>query len=138
MEVTVAVLADAANIAKGEKLNILGTFDRIAVPAFPWTHPFMVLALAFRLTYEDARATHELAVTIKDEDGHDVAKASTTAKIGDLPAGEFATVNQILAFAAVGFTKPGRLLFDVTWDRVLKASVPLVVTKAGGAGERGR
>src|SRR5438876_3274878 len=74
MEVTVAVLADAANIAKGEKLNILGTFDRIAVPAFPWTHPFMVLALAFRLTYEDARATHELAVTIMDEDGHDVAK----------------------------------------------------------------
>src|SRR6188768_3825042 len=111
MEVTVAVLADAANIAKGEKLNIMGAFDRISPPAFPWTHPFMVLALRFRLTYEDADATHELAVTIRDDDGREVGKAVSHAQVGHVPAGEFSTVNQILSFAGVVLVKPGRLFF---------------------------
>ena len=49
MEVQVAVLADCANVAAGEKLNIMGIFDTIFARDFPTVHPFMALALRFRI-----------------------------------------------------------------------------------------
>lgn len=44
MNVEIAALADYANIAQGDKLNISGIFNAIWVKDFPAIHPSMVLA----------------------------------------------------------------------------------------------
>jgi len=69
--VQVAVLADYANIAAGDKRNVMGIFDTLFAPAFPTVQPFMVLALRLRLSYEDGGRTHDLAVSLRDEDGRE-------------------------------------------------------------------
>lgn len=45
MEVSLALLADYANVTREGKLNLLGLFDRIDARAVPWVHPQMQLVL---------------------------------------------------------------------------------------------
>lgn len=78
MNVQVAVLADSANVAAGDKLNVMGVFDTIQTPAFPAAHPFMVLALRLRLDYEDGGKTHDLLISLRDEDGREYLRAAWT------------------------------------------------------------
>ena len=47
MDVTLALLADAANVSQDGKLNILGIFNGLGAAAFPATHPSMHLVLRF-------------------------------------------------------------------------------------------
>jgi uncharacterized protein DUF6941 len=39
MDVQVAVLADYANVAAGDKLNVMGIFDTVFAPTLPTVHP---------------------------------------------------------------------------------------------------
>ena len=130
MEITVAVLADAANVAAGDKLNIMGAFDGILAHTFPAVHPFMALAVRFRLEYEDGGRTHDLTVTMKDDDGGEGGKAEARMTVVAIPSGEFASVNHILNFAGIVFSKPGRFYFEIAWDGQVKATVPLMVKQA--------
>lgn len=133
MNVQVAVLADCANVAAGDKLNVMGVFDTIFAPAFPTLHPFMVLALRLRLEYEDNGRTHDLLISLRDEDGREYLKAEAKAEVKDIPPGEVRHINQILNFAALGFGKPGRYAFHISWDGVEKGRVDLAVAKAAAA-----
>ena len=47
MDVTLAVLADHANVSDQGKLNILGIFDRILASNFPAVHPQLHPVLRF-------------------------------------------------------------------------------------------
>jgi hypothetical protein len=132
MEVRVAVLADAANIAPPEKLNILGAFDTIASSRFPCVHPVMALVLRLKLDHEDGNRTHVMKVTLRDDDGRVVLEADARLQVGPVPAGEFGHMNQILNFAGVQFAKPGHYAFELSWNGHSKARVDLKVLQAPG------
>lgn len=127
MDVQVAVLADYANIAAGDKLNVMGIFDTLFAPAFPTVQPFMVLALRLRLGYEDGGRTHDLAVSLRDEDGREYLRAAAKANVPKIEPGRFQNVNQVINFAGMGFGKPGTYAFHVAWDGVEKARIDLIV-----------
>ena len=129
MDVQVAVLADYANIAAGDKLNVMGIFDTVFASAFPTVHPFMVLALRLRLGYEDGGKTHDLAVSLRDEDGREYLRAAAKANVPRIEPGRFQNVNQVLNFAGMGFGKPGTYASHIAWDGVEKTSVDLVVVQ---------
>jgi hypothetical protein len=127
MDVQVAVLADYANIAAGDKLNVMGIFDTIFASAFPTVHPFMALALRLRLGYDDGEKTHDLAVSLRDEDGREYLRAAAKANVPRIEPGRFQNVNQVINFAAMGFGRPGTYAFHIAWDGVEKTRVDLVV-----------
>lgn len=133
MYVQVAVLADCANVAAGDKLNVMGVFDTVLAPAFPTVLAFMVLALRLRLEYEDNGRTHDLAISLKDEDGREYLKAEAKADVKDIRPGAVQHINHILNFAALGFGKPGHYAFHIGWDGEEKARVDLFVAKAPNA-----
>ena len=81
MRITIAALADYANIAEGGKLNLSGVFDTIWVKKTPVVHPFMVLALRMEFEYEDGDSTHALVVSLRDMDGRELLRAE--AKVED-------------------------------------------------------
>jgi hypothetical protein len=132
MEVRVAVLADAANIAEAGKLNILGVFDTVQAVSFPAVQPAMVLALRYRVGYEDARKSHTLGVAFRDEDGREIGRAAAQVIIGEIEPGRFAHGNEILRFAGVQFAKPGHYVFEITWDGQAVAPVDLLVEEMKG------
>jgi hypothetical protein len=69
LEIEIAVLADAANVSREGKLNILGIFEDIMGAPLPLTHAFMVLVLLIRANPLEKGQNHQIAVRLMDQDG---------------------------------------------------------------------
>lgn len=136
MNVQVAVVCDCANVAQGEKLNVMGVFDTLHCPRFPATHPMLALVLRFECDFADAeKRQHEITIELKDEDLRQHARASANIAMNAIPAGRTGCLNQILNFAGMTFRRPGTYNFHVSWDGKEVARVPLyVVEQAQRAG----
>lgn len=130
MNVQLAVLADAANIAPVGKLNVLGIFDTITASHFPIVHPAMVLAIRLRVDYDDGDRQHPLVVELRDEDGKVYLKGEASVALPKIPPGEFAHINQILNFAQPTFRAPGQYHFRILWDGEEKTRVDLKLVAA--------
>ena len=72
MEVGLAVLADAANVSREGKLNILGEFNTIFAGRFPVTWPKMNLVLKLEATVGEG-SRHRLGIRVINQDGKLVA-----------------------------------------------------------------
>ena len=69
MEITYAVLCDAANLSDDGRLNVLGAFNVLYAEDFPHVHPAMSLALQFEVEPDDADQVHEFTLQLVDPDG---------------------------------------------------------------------
>ncbi|MFC1545747.1 DUF6941 family protein [Gemmatimonadota bacterium] len=127
MKLSVAVLADHANVAAGEKLNVFGVFDTIATEEFPSIIPFMVLALRICIEYEDQEKTHKFRISLRDEDGKEYMEANATLTVMKIPAGEVMHKNLILNFAGLQIGKKGRYAFHITANDKLLDRIDLRV-----------
>lgn len=127
MQVEVAVVADYANVAEGNKLNVMGIFDRIFAMAFPARHAYMVLAFRLRLEFEDRDRTHRLDVILEDEDGHKLGGGSADIQVGHIPPGHRDALTQVLPFADLLFPHQGDFAFSIVWNGEERARVPFSV-----------
>ena len=127
MQVEVAVLADCANMADGDKLNVMGMFDRLRSPSFPVALPYMVLALRLRLEFEDGNRAHTLVIELRDQDGGLWGGGRADIQVGPIPAGARDILSQILPFPGMTFPHPGEYAFSLQWDGVEKHKALLSV-----------
>lgn len=132
MDVTLALLADYANMTADGKLNILGLFDTISAPQFPATHPQM--QLIFQLEAHPAEAGHQKQVEVRlmTEDGRTVLSISADVALqakGALQpiADEMLKTQQIVGLHNVRFDKPGTYQFAILVNGDTKKAVPLKV-----------
>ena len=129
MEVQLAVACDCANIAEGGKLNIMGVFNTVLAQRFPTVHPFMALAIRLRLEFEDGDRDHELLITLRDEDGHELLRANRTLRVPRIPPGEVQHVDQVLNLAGMVFHRPGHFAFEIICDGQPKERVDLDIVQ---------
>lgn len=113
MEVTFGALADAANISAERKLNILGIFDTIWVSGFPVQHPVLVYAFRLLAEHADQGRTHTISVSLVDPDAKTLWAADAQVTVGEVVAGRFQHLDQVIQLTAVHFAKPGRYAFNV-------------------------
>ena len=73
MEISLAVVADAANVAEGGKLNLLGVFQAIYAPAVPCQHHALSLVITVLAEVHEKGRTAELRIAFIDPDGQTVA-----------------------------------------------------------------
>ena len=114
MRITIATIADYASVTVGDKLNVLGVFDRIASKQFPARHPQMVFAARFQLEYEDGNKTHNIHVHLEDEDGKTLMETGGELETGKIEPGEFTSKNLIVNLINLKFEAPGNYIFMVT------------------------
>src|SRR4030043_122421 len=69
MDVTLAVLADYANISKEGKLNILGVFTEVNPPFLPWNLPQMYLVVSMEAGASEAGIEMPFRILLWDADG---------------------------------------------------------------------
>jgi hypothetical protein len=128
MEIDLALLADAATIDGGGKLNIIGIFDRLGTNAFPTRHPRMSLVLRFAAGIHEA-GTHAVIIVLKDPRGKELMKIDGEMKLaagpGDVAGG--IRVPHILNLDGLVFPVAGRYAFDVIVDGEHAVSIPLTV-----------
>ena len=130
MRVTLAVLADYANISQEGKLNILGIFDRVQVAELPTSLPQMHFVLRLEAHAAERDRAHSVEIRLHDPDGQAVfeIKGEVTPRGGQpgLPV----LTNQILGLNNLRLQQTGGFNFVVFINNDLKAEVPLLVDQA--------
>ncbi len=130
MKVTLAVLADAANVTREGKLNILGIFEVIQVSTFPATHPQMQLVMRFEADISESGKTKKLEIQLMDEDGKRLMNLGGEMTLGQKQPGQSMTTSQILTINMMKFEAPGNYEFKILINDELKAEVPLRLIQA--------
>lgn len=114
MDVTLAVLADYANISKEGKLNILGVFTEVNPPLLPWNLPQMYIVVSMEAGTSEAGTEMPFRILLWDGDGKEILNLEQKVPI---PApsrpGARATINNIIGLAGVPFNKPGEYAFYI-------------------------
>ncbi|EEF60921.1 DUF6941 family protein [Pedosphaera parvula] len=126
MNIQVAVLCDAATDSGG-KLNILGAFDGLNPPQFPFVYAQCCIALRLTFTSEE-EGTHQLRLTFMDEDGKMLMPGIDLPIAVAIPAeSHFATSNVIVVHPPLKFEKAGLYSVDISLDGRQQGSIPLLV-----------
>ena len=130
MDVTLALLADAANVSQDGKLNILGIFNGLGAPTFPATHPQMHLVLRFEANRAEEGKTRQVEIHLADSDGTRLFTISTSLVLPQGMPGQPIRLNHILALNGVRFPKAGDYVFDILVGDDHKAAVDLKLVEA--------
>ncbi len=128
MDIAFALLADAANISREGKLNILGAFDRIYGSKFPLTWPRMVLVTRFEASAAEYGSEKSLEIVTLDADGKRLGSASGKMKIGTGQSGRQIKINHVLPMGMT-FPTPGQYSIEILVNGEPKATVPLEVVQ---------
>lgn len=125
MQITLAVLADAANLSREGKLNILGVFDAIYAPKFPVVHPQLQVVLRLAAGVDEAAGRKRLELQLIDADGHKLLQLGGELALPELRAGEPFLACQIITLNNLKLDRPGEYRFDVFSDGRLVGEIPL-------------
>ena len=127
MKITLAVLADYANITREGKLNIMGIFDVVHSKSFPMAHPQMQLVMRFEFGGAEAGETKKIGIQLMDADGKKLFVLGGDITLGPGRSGEVTRTNHILTMNMMKFEKPGDYIFNIHAGDELQAQVPLKV-----------
>ncbi|PIW63158.1 MAG: hypothetical protein COW13_02240 [Candidatus Omnitrophica bacterium CG12_big_fil_rev_8_21_14_0_65_50_5] len=128
MNVTLAVLADYANVTKENKINILGIFDTIYSKVFPFVWHSMQLVMKFEYPRAEADSTKNIIVKLMDEDGKTIFQVGGEFKLTK-PQNNILTIqaNHFLILNSLRFEKPGNYQFSILVNEDAKKSIELKV-----------
>jgi hypothetical protein len=129
MIVEIFTLCDAATVDAGNKLNLLGSFDRLHAREAPVIHPQCSLAMKLRFERVE-EGTKRIRIAFIDSDGAAVMPPlEATADVhfrGDDPT---ATVSLALNIHQLRLPKFGEYSIDLAVDDRQEASSPLYVSR---------
>ncbi len=137
MEVTVAVLADYANVSQDGKLNIMGIFQEINAPSLPLILPQMYLVLSFSAGPAEFGSVRNTRIALLHSDGQEILALEAQMQVPrpDRP-GSRAYINEAIGLAGVTFEQPGDYAFSILVGEDEKATVPLHVNDLSTGGNR--
>jgi hypothetical protein len=131
MEVTTAMLADAATVEKGKLFIHGGGWDTIDVGTTPATHPTMALVLIFRIEYDEALTDILIVIELLDEDDKPLPlRIEGKINVGHPPRSRrgMPTFHPLaMTFNLLTFDHEGGYRFRVSTGDIELASVPLRV-----------
>jgi len=129
MKVEIFTLCDAATTDAGGKLNILGSFDRLAAKEAPVTHP--QCALAIKLRFERLEeGQRRIRISFVDSDGTSIMPTLDTNARVQFPSGESTiTTCLVLVLQQLKLPKFDEYSMDLAVDERHEASIPLFVAQ---------
>ena len=127
MEVPLAVLADYSNITKEGKLNILGIFNRIRAPGFPYVHRNMELVMTVEASPVEAGRERDIQVKLTGPDGEQIMAVAAKLNFMPGPPGEKLRSVQMLDLSNIVFRKNGDYAFHILIGGDTKTTVPFKV-----------
>jgi hypothetical protein len=127
VRVILALLADAANVSREGKLNLLGIFDTIYANQFPTVHPLMQVVIRLEATPAEAGTTRAVEVQFAGEGDEVLFRLPGTMAVPQRGPGEAVRIDHILTLNNVSFARPGRHTFRISVDGALEATIELRV-----------
>jgi hypothetical protein len=138
VDVTLAVLADYANVSQDGKLNILGVFQEVNPAGFPAAIPQMFLIVSFEASAAEFGTQKNIRIALLEADGTEVM-AMEGPVVVQRPSrpGSRAFINQIVALQGLMFQNSGDYAFHILVNGEEKRAVPLRVNELPKGGEGG-
>ena len=131
MDVTLALLCDAANTTADGRLNILGQLDLISSRSFPAVVPILNLVIRLSASPAETGTDRDASIRILDEDGEILEEMTGQIWIPQSSSpGRPSQLHLIQPFVNVSFERPGRHAFHILIGGDEKASVPLDVVQS--------
>jgi hypothetical protein len=136
VEITTAMLADAATIADGKLYIQGGGWNSIITSQIPAVHPAIGLVLIFKLDWHEANEDLEISIELVSEDGKLAGlRGEMQLRVAPAPATKKGTeLYQSTAqmFYGLRFDDYGAYRFQIAHKDQIMASVPLNVVAPQG------
>lgn len=126
MQVTFAVLADAANLSQEGKLNVLGVFDALQVGALPAVHPRAHLVVHFKGAASDV-GRHTVTLRWINPKGSELWTSTGELNVGQPPAGVVEMDLPLIAQIDLPIDAAGSYQMSISLDDKQSALVPVQV-----------
>ena len=134
MRLTVAMLADSAQVAAGKLYILGGAFDTINARAFPAAVRGLAVVLVAEVGPGERNSDLPIAIRLFDEDGNGLGVESRgIMRVGapsTLPAGSSSLVPLVASFLGVRFAKAGGYVFIVEYQEEELGRIPFWVREA--------
>jgi len=127
MKVSLALLADYANVTKEGKLNLLGLFSVINASSLPWKHPQMLLVLSFEASPAEWDTSKKIEIKLLDADGNNKLTIGSDLKVPKGEAGRNVSINSIVTMNNLRFDAEGDYAFHILIGGEDKKTIPLRV-----------
>ncbi len=129
MRITLAVLADYANVSQDGKLNIMGVFSQILVPSVPISHPEMRLVLQMEVEQVELGREQSIEIRCMDQDGKDLLRMEGSITVSKETDSKI--FNHILDIKGLPFKKFGGHQFAIFVNNDLKKQISFDVVEGG-------
>jgi hypothetical protein len=131
MDIKLGVLADYASITQEGKLNILGIFDTINAPGFPFVLPIFYVVVSYEAGAAEYGNTKNTEIVLCDEDGNELLRLLQSIQVSrPNRAGTMVTTNQIAGIVGFPFKKSGDYQFDILVNGDSKQTISLRINDA--------
>lgn len=128
MKVTMALLADYANVSREGKLNVLGIFHQFNTSILPAALPQFQFVLTLEGDFADSGREHEIEIRCMSPSGQDLFKMEGKFSVRGGAPGITLRTNQILTINHLTFKEAGGHIFYVYLNNHREADVALQVT----------
>jgi hypothetical protein len=129
MELTLALLADYANMTREGKLNLMGIFNRVFAPSFPAHHLEMRLVMKFSAPPGETGTKKNVVVKLLNADGKLVLQTAGDVTIPEESSSVTFELVHILDLRLTPFEKPGQYAFHILVNGDTKGMVPFDVVQ---------
>lgn len=138
VDVTLAALADSANISQEGKLNILGEFNQIYATSLPAQHSAMSLVLRLEAGPVEYGQEKHVEIRLVDADGNSVLNVGTAkVPVPNAGPGKRARIITVLNIQNTVLESFGDYAFVVLVNGDEKATVPLELVQIDAAEKEG-
>jgi hypothetical protein len=137
VDVSLAVLADYANVSQDGKLNIMGMFEEVNPPFLPFPVPQMYLVVSFVAGPAEFNSTKNIRIALLDNDGNEMLALEGQVPV-QRPArpGRRAFINQVVGLNGVRFERSGDYEFAILIGGEQRGTATLHVNEPDTGGEQ--
>jgi hypothetical protein len=130
VDVTLAVLADYANVSQDGKLNIMGIFQEVNPPALPFPLPQMYLVVSFAAGPAEFDTVKDIKFALLDNDGNEMLALEGRAQVPrPQRPGMRAYMNELIGLSGITFERAGDFAFTILVGGETKETVSLHVNE---------
>jgi hypothetical protein len=127
MNVSLALLADYANVSLEGKLNVLGIFDVIHVHSLPGGVPQFYLVVRLSATAEEKASRHRVEFSLIDPDRNSLVNMQAEVEVPDTGAPGPVRIELVISLPVVQFHQYGPHEVEFLIDGAPAGSIPLTV-----------
>lgn len=124
MNIEIFTVCDFACDYGQSKLNIIGTFDHVNAPVYPFQMPQFAIATRLRIGNHEA-GKHKMLIKIIDADGKMVNQVDGNLDVRKHPTEDYSVINIAMNVGNMKFPKPGKYAVEFYWDEEFQSGLTI-------------